>query len=1133
VAPLRLRPILHSLFALIFFGHVLDAQTFTAALTGTAKDPSGSPVPSARISIINKATNQRTEIVSSNDGSYAASQLQPGAYRVEVSAPGFKNLTRDGIVLQINQQAQLDFSLDVGDVSEKVEVKGDVSLLETESSSLGSVVDNNLITNLPMNTRNVYSLVFLTPGVTGSVNNTYGGTSYSVNGVRPSLMDTLIDGVSAAIPTVNGFTGITVFPSIDAVQEFKLQAQNYPSEYGRSLGSVMNIIFKSGANQIHGAGFEFLRNSVLDSNNFFSNRNGTSLSSFKRNQFGGMVSGPIRKDKTFFLVNYEGLRERSYDTTLVSVPTQRQRAGDFSQTFAANGQLVRIFDPFSLPPAGTPNAVRSQFPGNVIPANRMDPVAAKVIGYYPLPNIAGNALTGANNYFQAGSHPLNIDQGDVRIDQNITEAQHLFGRYSRRFQEDAPAQLFPSSVAVAEGQSNNQNSVHAGVIGYTNSLSANTVLSATIGYSRVLFRFLNRSLGFEPSELGFPELLNTAQDSQLFPAFSVGGYRSLGGNDNRSSSFQNWSMLASISHTAGRHTFKFGYEGRIIQSNTGEARPASFNFGADFTQGPIPTVASSTSGNGVASLLLGAGTNGSVINNFKNVAATSWYEAGYVQDDWRVTQRLTLNLGVRYDIDLPRTERYNRFNTFNPSVPSPLSTVFPGLSGGLEFAGVGGNPRTQYDVEWRHLAPRIGLAYKANDKTVVRAAYAHLYGPSTQQAQGTVGPYGFRSETAWQSSIDGVRPTNLLSNPFPSGVISPTGSSLGLLTQVGGPIEAPLRHTPTPYSIQWNFGIERQLPANTLLQVSYVGNRGLQLSRGGEGGFNLNQLDPSYLSLGNALNDQVPNPFYSVNAVGILASPTVRRAQLLLPYPQFSTIRPLFSAGASSNYHALQIAFSKRLSSGVEFTGSYVWSKTIDDGQDYQNSYDIREARGLSSIDTPHRFVSSVICEFPFGKGRKFGNSMNRYLEAVVGGWQVNGIITLQSGTPITISANNTSGLGADITRANNNGQSAELSGDAVSRLNRWFDTSVFSQPAPFTLGNVRVLPDVRNDTVKNLDLSLFKEFQILERARMQFRAESFNLFNHPVFGTPNTSVTSNTFGVVTSQSNSPRQIQFGLKFLW
>lgn len=401
--------------------------------------------------VVNTATNRKTETVSAADGNYSAPQLQPGSYRVEASATGFKSLSREGIVLQINQQAQLDLALEVGTVTETVEVKGDVSAIEPESSSLGTVVDNKLITNLPLNTRNVYSLVFLTPGVAGSVSNTYGGTSYSVNGVRPSLMDTLVDGVSAAIPTVNGFTGITVFPSVDAVQEFKIQAQNFPAEYGRSLGSVMNIIFKSGTNQIHGAAFEFLRNSVLDSNNFFANRSGTALSSFKRNQFGGMISGPIRKDKTFLLLNYEGLRERSYDTTLTSVPTLLQRAGNFSQTFAANGQQVRIYNPFSLPPAGTANAVRTPFTGNVIPANLIDPVAAKVVSYYPLPNVPGNSLTGANNYFQAGSHPLNIDQGDVRLDHNISEAQHLFGRYSRRFQEDAPAQLFPSNVAVAEG----------------------------------------------------------------------------------------------------------------------------------------------------------------------------------------------------------------------------------------------------------------------------------------------------------------------------------------------------------------------------------------------------------------------------------------------------------------------------------------------------------------------------------------------------------------------------------------------------------------------------------------------------------------------------------------------------------
>lgn len=421
-----------------------------------------------------------------------------------------------------------------------------------------------------------------------------------------------------------------------------------------------------------------------------------------------------------------------------------------------------------------------------------------------------------------------------------------------------------------------------------------------------------------------------------------------------------------------------------------------------------------------------------------------------------------------------------------------------------------------------------------NDKTVVRGGWGNVYGASPQAAPGTVGPYGFRVQSTWVGSLDGITPYNLFSNPFPQGFSAPPGAAAGLLTGAGGVIQGVLRDTVTPYTMQWNFNIQRALPADITLEVGYVGNRGLQLQRNTESGLDLDQINPVYLSLGSHLNDLVPNPFYGLVDSGVLAAPQVSRAQLLRPYPQFTSVIPLFSSGSSSTYHGLQIRFSKRYSHGLQFEGSYVWSKVVDNGSSHQDSYNILPDRSVTSYDIPHRFVIGYIYELPFGCGRRFGSNASGPVNWVLGGWKFNGITTLQSGGPLSISASNVSVLGNPVERANNNGHSAALSGDVHQRLNRYFDTSVFSQPAPFTLGNVSpYISDLRAPYVNNFDLSLFKDFFPREYLRIQFRAEFLNAFNRVQFSAPNTSVTSTSFGVISSQANSPRQIQFGLKLLF
>ncbi len=1125
---------------LVLTPSLLFAQSYTGIITGTLKDTSGAVIPHANVTITNQQTARQESAMTDLEGRYASIPLPPGQYRVEAGLQGFRRAARTDVTVQVNASVIIDFTLELGELTDQVEVRADATLLETSTGTVGKVVDNRRILELPLNTRNVYSLIFLTPGVAGSIGNNYNSMSYSVNGARPTMMDTVIDGVTASFPTVNGFTGISVFPSVDAIQEFKVLGANYPAEYGRSLGSVLNVVYKSGTNAFHGSGYEFFRDSAFDANNFFTKRAGQPLGDFQRSQFGGTAGGPIRRNRTFFMASYEGLREQRQSETTTTVPTAAQRRGDFSQTLAQNGQLIRIFDPFSTRPNPSGSGfVRDPFDGNVIPAGRMDPVALQVLNYFPLPNQPGNAVTGAQNYFATGTAELNVDNVDGRVDHQISDNQKFFARYSYRKTFSAPASFFPEDIAIAEGRVNEQNRAHNFVGDYNRTISNSTVLSARMGFARTLFIFDNQGLGFRPSSLGLPTSIDENVDRLMFPRFGVGGQVTLGGNDHRYNAFMSYTAAASLTKVSGNHAMKAGFEGRMLRVNVWEARSAgTFNFRINETQGPNPNTASSTAGYGFASFLLGTGApNDVLIQNWKNVAANSFYWAGYAQDDWRLTSQLTLNLGVRYDIDVPRTERYDRMNYFDPEARSPLADVvpgFPNLQGGVVFVGVDGNSRYQYNWDTNNIAPRLGVSYQLNDKTVVRAGYSHIFGPSNQGAQGTVGPFGFRTENLWVTSIDGITPLNTLQNPYPNGFVPSPGSSQGLLTQAGANLQAVLQDTPSPWTIQYNVNVQRELPWAMFVEVAFVGTRGYDLSKSAEGGLSLNQLDPQHMSLGSQLNQQVPNPFFGIVNNGVLTQPTVARGQLLRPYPQFTDVIPLYAAGAKSRYNALQITGRKRMSHGLMLEGSYTAAKSEEIGMNHQNSYDIEASWALTSYDIAHRFVVSYLYELPFGRNRPFASNASTLVNAIIGGWQFNGITTLQSGTPLSITANNSAGIFGARTQPNNNGQDPRLTGDISERLNRAFDTSVYSQPAAFTFGNEQIFsPVLRAHGVQNFDLSLFKNFEFPRNVTAQFRIEALNAFNRVQFSAPNTSVTSPSFGVISGQANAPRQLQFGLKLLW
>jgi hypothetical protein len=1124
------------------------SQTITASLEGVIQDPSGAVVSDAHVQIIETTTNVSTHLTTDHAGRFLAPSLPPGPYSVFVDAPGFKRAERSGVVLQVNESARLEIRMEIGAATETVEVSGQAPLLDSTSSTVGQVIDNHSIVNLPLNERNSWSLVFLAPGVTGSVGDKYNNTNISMNGGRPGSMALMVDGIPSATSLTNPIQGFTVYPPVDSVQEFKVETNNYSAEFGRSGSGVVNLIYKSGTNQLHGSAFEFLRNSDLDANSVFSNAIGVSLANFKRNQFGTTVGGPVYlpklyngHNKTFFLFGYEGLRSASAATLNTTVPTALQRGGDFSQTRAATGALVTIFDPATTIAAGS-GFTRTAFPGNVIPVSRFDPVAAAAVKYYPLPNTAGSAFTGANNFYVAGASVDNIDNYDGKIDENLNDRNRFFVRFSRRIDNAPPANYIPGALGIAQGGVTILDTFINGAADYTYTWSPTLLSDIRVGYGRSAEDRTPRSNNFLPSTLGFPKYMDQAA-GQMFPGIQAANYFNLGnggGSQWGPAGYNTQSIGINNTKVLPSHTLKFGFQWLVMQANISQGADidGTFMFAKTYTQGPNPNAASNTAGDAMASLLLGVGSG--QLQLPRSVAAESKYYAWYFGDDWQVLPKLTLNIGLRYGLDVPLTERFNRMNYFDPSVPSPLAgpTGLPGLMGGLVFAGASGVGRHEA-TDKNGWDPRFGFAYQATKTTVLRAAFGIFHAPSLLSATGTQGSAGFASTTSFVSAANGVQPANYLSNPFPGGFQPITGNSQGLSTAAGTNISAALLgDIAIPYTENWSFNLQQQLPGGVRVEMGYVGSHGLQLSYTG---INLNQLRPEQLS--SQLQQSVKNPFYGVITTGTLSTPTIPQSFLAVQYPEYTAAGIAFPTGANSIYHSFQMKTEKRFSSGFNAQASYTFGKLIDDNSinavvgasaAIQNQYNMRGERSVSANDISQVLSISSVYELPFGKARRFGASWNRGVDAILGGWQMNGIATFGTGLPVALTTQNTSGAGNASERPNNNGQSALLQGPVESRLNRYFNTSVFSQPAPFTFGNTgRTLPDVRIPGQHNLDFSLFKTFRLVERLSLQFRAEAFNFTNSVQFGRPASGLNSNTFGQITTQANSPRQLQFALKLLF
>ncbi len=1133
------------LVAWVMLASVGAGQTFTGAVTGVVTDPAGAVVVGAQVTLTNTATNEVREVRSNEEGRYTFAQLQPSFYTLKVSQTGFRDYLRTSFQLSPNQTIEANVAMIAGAATETVTVSAALQLLDTQTANQAFTLQGSDVKELPVVARNPFALFHTQPGavaprtgVSGSVND-QNHNRFSMNGGRGQSVRVLIDG----IPVVSGdWGGLIASPGVEAVSEFQIIRNAYDAQYGRTMGGVVNITTRSGSQEFHGTGFGYLRNDNLDANSFFNNRNNVRKAEFKRTQFGGAASGPIwKREKLYGFFGYEGLREGSPTTRIVTVPTERERNGDFSQSFNANGTPVVVYDPATTvaDPANPGKFIRTAFQGNIIPANRLDPVAVAALKLLPLPNRPGRTAANLDNFIGVGTNTVNNDRYDARVDWVATEKYTIFGRFTKATQDGIPATLYP---VAGETNRNSFNPRWTVSIGNTFTISPTFIVNLQFGGGKWTEGNLPKLTDFDASSLGFPAAIANAFDIKTPPQFNLSDYTTIANNNFSIAARSTWSGQINASKQLTRHSLRFGYSIEHYMLGLNETQSATFNFNRFFTVGPDPDLRGAvTAGNTIASFLLGAGASGNAPRNARNYG-TQGYHALYLQDAWNANSRLTVNGGIRYEIQRGRTERFNRLNYFDFNAPSPLAsaTGLSNLKGGLVFVN-DDNPY-QWKTPKTDIAPRLGLAYKITDKIVARAGYAIFFQPSVYV--GPVGNDGFSLTTDWVSTLDSGRTiSNPLRNAFPTGIQNPTGAAGGLATAVGTSIRTFQNERPTPYVQQYSADVQWEVGRGTLFEIGYSGTQGRKLTFGYNGfyaGMNINQIPESAMALGAALREQVTNPFFGVIRTGALAGRTVERRQLLRPFPQFLDVNILDMPGASSSFNALFTRFQKRFSDGMMVSVGYQYSQALDNASENQgwevndrarNYYNLAGERSVSAHDVPHSLAITYVYELPVGKGRRFGKDLHPVVEAIAGGWQMNAIFKVDSGLPLIFEAPNNSFTFSSWQQPNiKSGASLKLDNRTIDR---WFNTDAFEQPRDYTFGNApRYVDDVRYSAVNNWDLSLAKNFRPWEQTRIQFRAEMFNAFNRVQFGRANTTFGNPAFGRVTGTApgNGPRTIQMALR---
>jgi hypothetical protein len=1188
----------------------LSAQD--ADISGVVRDTSGATIPKASLKLSNQATGVSRATETNSSGLYSFPRIQAGVYDISATAQGFQSQNRVGITVNVADHSQIDFELKVGNVKESITVTQGQEMLNTVDSVTGQTIDRALINDLPLLTRSALDLAFLAPGVSQPVNFAYGQNANSVhyltannfvsNGSRNATSDVLLDGITTLEFVVGGNTTFSSYtPSVDAVQEFKVQQTNFNAEYGFSGATIVNVVTRSGTNQLHGSGFEFLRNQKLDANNFFNNEASMALPALRQNNFGATVGGPVIKNRTFFFGDYEGTRVRSLTTAQFGVPSAAEKTGNFGEVCTLsggqfdsagmcsnpNGQLwdpyTGVYDPSQGGPVrsgyipfnnmatymspGSPKLAGTGYQLPSRPGNLIDPAALKLMQFFPDPNLGVGtpSYNRFNNFLGTGTASTNNDQFDIKIDHRFSDQSSLSAKYSQRNTLDHAMNCFGNMADPCTSGPVNS-TAHLFGLNFTHVFNPTTVFTFTYGLTRTA-RFYHTIAGDYPNldpvkDLGMPSYIESS-GVKAFPQIQIGG--GYAASPGLSIGTAAWSylrdgqlthnLLAALSKVEGQHELKAGVEGRQHRFNFLQPGTPAGLFVYDFNgTSQMPW---SGGGDAMATFLTGTSTSSWGQYEIPAYLGTQNFQwAGYVQDNYRASKKLTVNVGLRYELTMPSTERHNQGNWVDPNVASPVQAPgFSNLKGGVMFTN--SNTRTYLDTDYRDFEPRIGLAYQLNDKTVLRTGYGIYYDNSRANANAdSVEVLGYAQKTNWVTTYqsDGATPWGRLSDPFPSGVKYPPGNSLGLMYNVGQVASGVVRTLNyTPYSQSWSFGFQRTLPGQVMIDANCVGKRGTHLYWGGAGHLNhLTSAEEGYSrDQITALNTYVNNPFYGIitDPTSSLSSPQVSAYQLQLPYPQFTDFDILTPPWANSIYHAFQLRVDKRFSNGLQFLVTYVKSKSLDDAslgsegnsflggsstavQDPNKRY---LERSLSQFDIPNVLQFSYVYPLPFGRNRHYLSKMPTVLNAIIGGWQTSGMWRFDDGQPLVLGLQGGQPLPGYGQRANLSGNPERNTGS--DWLNQYFaNPQVFSVPPPYTLGTAPRTLGIRAPGTRNATLSLSKEFtmnSIREGMRTEVRMESFNALNHPQFCGPNTTVGSPVFGQVTCQANSPREVQLGLKLYW
>jgi outer membrane receptor protein involved in Fe transport len=1121
----------------------LCAQSERGSIRGTVEDATGAVVPGAKVTATNAGTGVETTTQSTGAGNYNLAQLPPGIYRVTAEQSGFKKLIQENVEVQVSGVTPLDLHMEVGQLTESVTVATAAPLLKTETTEISIDVNPKSYNDLPVTSsggRSPEAFLFLSPGVTPGGNSPTNNFDAHINGSQTLSKELQVEGMSTQVAEVQGDPRTLTFPP-DAIQEMSVMTSSYPAEFGNTGGGVERFVVKSGTNALHGNLYEFLRNTDFDARGFFN----SSTSVHHENEYGGTVGGPVvipkvydGRNKTFFFTNLNWFKLRGgAQNSIGSVPNQAFRNGDLSGLTNSQGQLIQIYDPATTVPDGQGGFTRQPFPGNIIPANRISAVSKNILATVPLPVLGGVY----NNYPASGNSVNNNHNWSIKGDEYFTSNHHLSGFWNQGTNLDnGPYSVLPHPVESTRDGTNTQKT---GRLNYDWTIGPALLNSLRMGFNRQ-----HQLLVAPETTVDWGSKLGISGINLGFPGVTYGAFTALAQNQDRIEPVSNTFLYAdALSWTRGKHNLKFGIDLRRLQHNGRyPSRDAAFSFSPLETAFPSGSLRATT-GNEFASFLLGNVDNGSQYINNVVVGEREWYAGLYAQDDWKFSPNLTFNLGVRWDLFTPWSEVKDRYSIMDPTLPNPAAG---GIPGAYVFAGGSkGTPpftgtsylTTDSSSSLHNFAPRLGMAWKLTNRFVIRSAYGISYYPNGGLGGGNVTTQddGFQTNATFQTPDSGVHPAFIWDSGFPQNYPHPPLVDAGL--NVGQSAHMWWDNASLPmYKQDWNFTTQTQLTSTLVLDVSYVGSKSTRLN---SGAVNINQVNPSYLSLGSLLLNNISDP--SVVAAGFkppYPGFTGSLAQALRPFPQYLGVSASQSANiGNATYNSLQTKLEKRFSKGLWLLASYSWSKTLTDANSSLGSFFSPAARdnynrhlekALAIYDVPTRLVVAFNYELPIGPGKPLLNK--GVAGKVLGGWQVNGILSYQSGIPIQIGANNTLPL------FNSGNTPNSIAGQKVENPFSPFDpaknvllnTSAFSIPGTNQFGSsAQVLPNARNFPVYNEDLGLMKKFFIREQTYFELRFEMFNALNRVIFGGPATNINNANFGQVTSQANGPRNGQIAGKF--